>query len=151
MRSKVTIAGHPIHTMLVAFPIAFYTATLVSYIVYWNCGDPFWFKVGVVANIAGSITALVAAVPGFIDWLNIPSNRRAKKTGVFHMVANVVALALYTVAAFTVYNKWDDAEPALGVAIPLTAVGFSLTMIAGFLGWTLVQKHHIGVDDVAKD
>lgn len=151
MRSKVKIAGHPIHPMLVAFPVAFYTATLVCYIVYCFRGDPFWFKVAVVANIAGVLTALVAAIPGFIDWLFIPSDASAKKTGLFHMVANVVALVCYTIVAYTVYNKWDDAEPTLGLAIPLTAVGFSLTMIAGFLGWALIQKHHVGVDDVAQN
>jgi len=151
MRSKVKIAGHPIHPMLVAFPVAFYTAALVCYIVYSFNGDPFWFKVAVVANFAGVITALAAAIPGFIDWLFIPSDASAKKTGFFHMIFNVVALLCYAIVAFTVCNKWDDPQPTLGLAIPLTATGFILTMVAGFLGWALIQKHHVGVDDVAQN
>lgn len=146
MYSKVKIAGHPIHPMLVAFPIAFYTATLVSYIAYSSNQDPFWFKVAVVANIAGVVMAVVAALPGFIDWLFIPKDSSAKKTGLFHMMCNVLALVLYAIVAFTECNKWDDINPTLGLAIPLTLIGFILTLIAGFLGWTLVQKHHVGVD-----
>jgi uncharacterized membrane protein len=146
MYSKVKIAGHPVHPMLVAYPVAFYTATLVCYIVFSSNQDPFWFKVAVVANIAGVVMAAVAAVPGFVDWLFIPKDSRAKKTGLFHMLANVVALVCFGIVAFTESQKWDDMNPALGLAIPLTAIGFALTLVAGFMGWTLVQKHHVGVD-----
>ena len=146
MYSKIKIAGHPIHPMLVAYPVAFYTATLVCHIVYSSNNNPFWFKVAVVANIAGAVMAAVAAIPGFIDWLFIPSDSRAKKTGLFHMLCNVLALLCFAITAFLEYPKWNDANPELGIAIPLTVVGFILTLIAGFLGWTLIQKHHVGVD-----
>jgi uncharacterized membrane protein len=146
MYSKIKIAGHPIHPMLVAYPVAFYTATLACYIVYSSNQNPFWFKVAVVANIAGAVMAAVAAIPGLIDWLFIPSDSRAKKTGLFHMLCNVLALVCFAVAAFLECPKWNDESPTVGIAIPLTAVGFILTLAAGFLGWTLVQKHHVGVD-----
>ena len=151
MYSKVKLFGHPIHPMLVAYPVAFYTATLVCYIVYNSNADPFWFKVGVVANVAGAVMAAVAAIPGFIDWLYIPSDSRAKKTGLFHMVCNVIALVCYAVVAWMSCPKWDGTTPGLGLAIPLTAVGFLLTLIAGFLGWALIQKHHVGVDIKSAD
>jgi uncharacterized membrane protein len=151
MRTKVNIAGHPVHTMLVAFPVAFYTATLVCYCVYAYNIDPFWFKVGIVANIAGVVMAAFAAIPGFIDWLFIPPDASAKRVGFFHMICNVLALVCYGITAFITCKKWDDADATLGIAIPLTAAGFILTGIAGFLGWAMVQKHHIGVDDVAKN
>ncbi|OQP57754.1 hypothetical protein A3860_09000 [Niastella vici] len=147
MYSKIKIAGHPVHPMLVAFPVAFYTAALVCYIVYNSNSNPFWFKVAVVANIAGVAMAALAAIPGFIDWLNIPTDSKAKKTGIYHMLCNVAALVCFGIAALVEYKKWDDATPSLGLAIPLTALGFILTLAAGFLGWTLVQKHHVGVDD----
>lgn len=146
MYSKVKIAGHPVHPMLIAYPVAFYTATLVCYIAYSSNQNSFWFKVAVVANIAGVVMAAVAAIPGFIDWLFIPSDSRAKKTGLFHMLCNVFALIFYSISGFTECKKWDDPTPTLGLAIPLTAIGFALTLAAGFLGWTLVQKHHVGVD-----
>ena len=146
MYSRVKIAGHLVHPMLIAFPVGFYTATLVCYIVYSSNQNPFWFKVAVVANVAGAVMAALAAIPGFIDWLFIPKDSRAKKTGLFHMLCNVVALLCFGITAWIECQKWDEANPDTGIAIPLTAVGFILTIAAGFLGWTLVQNHHVGVD-----
>ena len=80
MYSKIKIAGHPVHPMLVSFPVAFYAASLVCYIVYIPMADVFWFKVAYLANAAGVVIAAVAAIPGFIDWLFIPSGSKPKKT-----------------------------------------------------------------------
>jgi hypothetical protein len=63
------------------------------------------------------------------------------------MVCNVLALICFAVTAWLECPKWNDANPGLGISVPLTAVGFILTLAAGFLGWSLVQKHHVGVDD----
>jgi uncharacterized membrane protein len=151
MYSKVKIAGHPVHPMLVAYPVAFYTATVVCYIVYSNNHDVFWFKVGYVANAAGLIMAVLAALTGFIDWLNIPSNVRAKKVGLYHMICNVIALLLFGICFLQQKNKWMDPQPELGAAIILSVLGFAVTLIAGFLGWALVQKHHVGVDEYREE
>jgi uncharacterized membrane protein len=145
MYSKIKIAGHPLHAMLVPFPVAFYTATMVCFIMYANNMDPFWYKVAMKANVAGVATAVLAALPGFIDWLNIPKVKKAKKVGITHMICNVLALALFS---FNIYLQCDyaqDLQPDVTSAIIITATGFVLTLIAGFLGWSLVQKHHIGV------
>jgi uncharacterized membrane protein len=151
MYSKIKLAGHPIHPMLIAFPVAFYAATLVCYIVYNSSADVFWFKVAYVANAAGVIMALVAAVPGFLDWLFIPAGSRPKKTGLFHMICNVTALLLYGICILQLKDKWDDPKPDIGMAILLTGAGFVITLVAGFLGWTLVQKHHVGVDPLTDE
>jgi len=146
MYSKIKILGHPIHPMLIAFPVAFYTGSLASFIAYNSNNDIFWFKAGYVANVAGVIMALVAAIPGFIDWLYIPSESKAKKTGVFHLICNVVALLLFAINLWMLKGEWNDTNPGVGAALILTGAGFVITIIAGFLGWTLVQKHHVGVD-----
>jgi uncharacterized membrane protein len=145
MYSKVKIAGHPIHPMLIAFPVAFNTAAMVCYMVYNSNADVFWFRVAVAANYAGVIMAVVAALPGFIDWLNIPSVKRAKAVGLRHMLLNVAALALFAINLFIQYPKWNEAQPDASPAILLTIPAFLITLAAGFLGWSMVQKHHIGV------
>jgi uncharacterized membrane protein len=134
MYSKVKIAGHPVHPMLVGFPVAFYTAALVGYIVYANNADPFWYKLAYVANVAGAVMALVAALPGFIDWLNIPSGSQPKRTGVSHMICNVLALGLFATNAWMQCKQWTEAQPTLGLSIPLTGVGFALTLVSRFPG-----------------
>ena len=100
MYSKIKLAGHPIHPMLVAYPIAMYTFTLVFLLVYMLQGDPFWFRLAVVLNVVGVLMALLTAIPGFLDWLlGIPSGTRAKSTGLTHMILNVIALVLFALAA----------------------------------------------------
>jgi uncharacterized membrane protein len=146
MYSKVKILGHPIHPMLVNFPIAFYTSTLVAYIIYKITGAPFWFRVGFVANVAGVGMALVAAIPGFLDWsLGIPSGTGAKRHGLEHMLLNVTALVLFAITLWINAYQWGAAVPALGYVLILPIIGFLVTLGAGYLGWTLVQSHHVGV------
>src|SRR3954453_13800547 len=111
MYSKIKIAGHPVHPMLIAYPVAFYTATLACYIAYSSNHDVFWFKAGYVANLAGIVMAALAALPGFMDWLNISANSKAKKTGMFHLLCNVVALVLYAVCFFIQKDKWNNTNP----------------------------------------
>ncbi len=147
MYSKIKLLGHPIHPMLVAFPIAFYTATFVGYVLYAWLGDPMWFRIGFVANVAAVIGALVTAVPGFLDWLiGIPSHSRAKNTGLIHLLLNVTALVLFAVTAFMLWGQWNSATPEVGPAIVITLIGVLATVAAGYFGYTLIQNHHVGVE-----
>jgi uncharacterized membrane protein len=146
MYSKAKLLGHPIHPMLVAFPVAFYTGTLVAFIVYAASNDPFYFHVAVVANWAGVIMAAVAAIPGLVDWATgIPNNSPAKRTGLIHMGLNVTALLVFLVNAIAYSNRWYEPMPPAGTGVVLAAIGVLLTLPAGFLGWSLVQDHHVGV------
>ncbi|HEU5330900.1 MAG: DUF2231 domain-containing protein [Thermomicrobiales bacterium] len=148
MYSKVKLFGHPIHPMLVAYPIAFYTATLVAYLIYQFGGQPqFWFRVAIAANIAGVVMAVLAALPGFIDWaMGIPGDTEAKQVGLRHMLLNVVALVLFIVLAVLNTGKWDATTPGALAGIVLALVGVLLTIAAGAHGWTLIQTHHVGVE-----
>ena len=158
MYSKVQIAGHPVHPMLVAFPVAFYTATLLGYAVYAATGDLFWWRLGLISNAAGVLGAVLAAIPGFIDWATgIPKGSPAKATGRTHMLLNVAALALFVVNLITQANRWMDATRAAystgeidafdpTLPLVLSAAGVLCTIGAGFFGWKLVQTHHVGVD-----
>lgn len=147
MYSKIKLFGHPVHPMLVAFPVAFYTATLVSYAVYGISGDPFWFRFAVITNWAGIVMAAVAALPGFIDWLiGIPRGTPAKATGLTHMLLNVCALGVFFVNGLLQVARWNDLQPPATIALALSAIGVGLTLPAGFFGWKLVQRHHVGVD-----
>lgn len=148
MYSKVKIAGNPIHPLLVAFPICFYVLTLVSFIVYKTANpDIFWYKLGLFANYAAIVMALVAAIPGFIDWaVGIPNQTAAKRRGLIHMSLNLTILALYIANAFVLEGTWDTGTPNLGVTFALTAIGCILLLGAGHFGWQMVSKDKLGVD-----
>lgn len=154
MKTKAAIAGHPIHPALVAFPVAFYTATVLALIGYEAGGDPFWFRVALVANIGGVAMALIAAIPGAIDlFTTIPDHTRARTTGLQHALANVTALVLFAISAGLLWAEWRDAlapgRHQLDAAAPLvlSIIGLAATGVAGALGWKLVQTHHVGVND----
>src|SRR5689334_18924991 len=119
MYSKIKILGHPIHPMLVAYPIAFYTATLGAYIIYHFSGDAFWFKAAVAANLAGLISAAIAAVPGVLDWwLGIPGTSPAKRHGLIHMLLNLSAIPFVIVNSIIHTDKWDHPSQAgWGIAL----------------------------------
>jgi len=149
--SRVKIAGHPLHPMLVGFPVTLYAATLACYAACALGAEPFWFRVGVYANIAGVVMALVAAVPGFIDWaFGIPSGVPAKATGRAHMLLNVAALLVFAADAYLQWGQRYSPQPATTLPVLLAVLGVCLTIAAGFLGWKMVQVHHVGVELTAE-
>lgn len=153
MKSKARIAGHPIHPMLIAFPVALYTATVVALFVHLATGDAFWFRAAMWSNIAGVVMAVVAAIPGFVDLLSIPSDTRAKSVGLRHAGFNVLALILFLASAIVLYRNYSAGSFDATAPLVLSILGLLSTVAAGWLGWNLVQTHHIGVipgrDDVA--
>jgi uncharacterized membrane protein len=152
MYSKARIAGHPIHPMLVAFPLAFYTTTVVTLLVYIGTREAFWFRCAMVASLAGIATAVIAALPGAIDLLSLPRGSRARKAGLQHAGFNLLATGLFAVTALVLYQTWIhrtmvNGEYIFDATIPLAlaVVAWVAMVIAGSLGWTLVQTHHVGV------
>jgi len=148
MYSKVKIMGHPIHPMLVGFPVTLYTAALVGYILASATADALWLQIAIAANVAGVGMALITAIPGFLDWLiGIPAESDAKGIGLKHMALNVTALVVFAIDAWLHAGYWRAAiVPPLGMAIGLAIVGIIITIGAGWLGWSLVQRHHVGVE-----
>jgi uncharacterized membrane protein len=151
MQSKVKLLGHPVHPMIVPFPIAFNTATMICCIVYATNGNTFWFHVAFIANCAAIITSVIAILPGLLDWLSIPSLTDAKTTGLKHMVANVFTLGFFTANAAVMFTEFHNAHPPAQAHIMMTVFGFLIMLYAGFKGWKLVQTHHIGIDMTAHE
>ncbi len=149
MHSRASIAGHPIHPMLVAFPVAFYVSTVVTLLVFLATGDPFWFTVALYANIAGVVMAAMAAAPGLVDLLSLERRSRARTIGIRHAGFNVLALMLFAGSAGVLWNNTSTLE--VTAPLILGILGVCSTMIAGWLGYTLVQTFHVGVHTVADE
>jgi uncharacterized membrane protein len=147
MHSRAKILGHPIHPMLVGYPVALYTATLVAFVIYARNADVFWFKFAVAANLAAVGLAVLTALPGFVDWaFGIPRGTQAKRTGMMHAGLNVIALGLFGADLGVHVHRWASAAPGGATSgIILGALGIVATLGAGFLGWSLVQDHGVGV------
>src|SRR5215204_5484644 len=96
MKTPASIAGHPIHPMLVAVPIGLWIFSLVCDLVHVSgaLGDS-WNIVALYTLAGGIAGALLAAVPGFIDMLSLPWP--IKRTALIHMGINLTVVALYAV------------------------------------------------------
>ncbi|WP_439621611.1 DUF2231 domain-containing protein [Gemmata sp.] len=144
MRSTAQIKGHPLHPILIAFPVAFGvaapTADLVGVLGAW----PTVWATGAYLAVAAVVSGLVAGVPGFIDYLyTVPPNSSAKKRATWHMGVNLTALAL--IALGWAFRDPDTLRPGVGTIL-LEAAGLGVMTVGGWLGGTLVYRNQIGVD-----
>jgi uncharacterized membrane protein/nitrite reductase/ring-hydroxylating ferredoxin subunit len=143
MKSRANIKGHPIHPMLIPFPVAFFTGTLIFDILGLINDNPGFWIIGQWLIIAGIIGAGAAAIPGVIDYFGtVPPDSTAKKRATKHGLTNITMLIIFCIAA--VYRRKTEAEPA--IIISLESAGFILMSIAGWMGATLVYRNQIGVD-----
>ena len=147
MDAKAKLFGHPIHQMLIVFPLGL-LATAVIFDIVWLIRDmPGWAAASYHMIAVGVVTGLVAAVFGFIDWLAIPSNTRAKNIGKLHGLGNVVVVVLFA-ASFWLRYVGDPLVPGTA-AIVLGILGALLALVTGWLGGELVDRLGVGVDDGA--
>lgn len=143
MRSRASIKSHPIHPILIPFPIAFFTGTFLAHAggLIWSHTD--LLKTAYYLNIAGVAFALLAAIPGIIDFIcTVPPKSSGKKRAAQHGITNVIMLLIFTLAFF--YRRNENANQTILLAMEVT--GISLMTIAGWMGGTLVYRNQIGVD-----
>ena len=141
-RSTAQIAGHPIHPMLVPFPIAFFTATLACDLVYRQNADPFWFTASQYLLGAGIVMALVAALAGFTDFLG-EGRIRALAIAWAHMVGN---LLLVLIQAYNWYLRDDmGAAAVLPTGLLLSVLAVLLMLVNGWLGWEMVYRKRVAI------
>jgi len=143
MESKVKLLGHPVHPMLIVFPLGLLATSLIFDIVFLITGDGKFAEVSFWMISAGIIGGLLAAIFGLWDWLAIPANTRAKTIGMWHGLGNVLVTGLFIVSWLL---RMDDARNPDTVAIVLSFVGIALALVTGWLGGELVDRLGIGVD-----
>ncbi len=144
MRSKASFRGHPIHPALIPFPFAFLTGAFLFDAAGWLTGRESWWTTGSHLAAAGIVTALVAAVPGFIDYVfTVPPRSTGKSRATRHMLVNLLAVAL--VAAAWIIRREMIGRPDLRV-LGLELAGLVLLTAGGWMGGVLVSRNQISVD-----
>jgi uncharacterized membrane protein len=147
MESKVKVLGHPIHPMLIVFPLGLLAIAVLFDILRIFTGNEALAEVAFWNIAAGVIGGLVAALFGFIDWLNVPSGTRAKQVGLVHGGGNVVVVALFAVSWLMRLGEPNYVPSALAFVLGVVAV--LLALVTGWLGGELVYRLGVGVDDGA--
>jgi len=139
MQGKATILGHPIHPMLVSFPIGLFGGALVSDVISIWGDKTFWPQLSLWLIAFGIVAALLAAVFGFIDYLTAPMPPATKRIATAHMVLNLVVVAFY-IAAFAVRY----AAPVSLLGYVLTYVALGTLVASGWYGGHLVYVDLVG-------
>jgi uncharacterized membrane protein len=143
MESRVKFLGHPVHPMLIVFPLGLLATAVVFDIIYLVSNAPHWTRSAYYMIAAGVIGGLAAAIPGAVDWWAIPRGTRARRIGLLHGVGNVIVLALFILSWFL--RRPTPATPPTE-AIVAGLIGLGIAAVTGWLGGELVDRLGVGVD-----
>jgi uncharacterized membrane protein len=149
MRTPATIARHPLHPMLIVFPIALWIFSLICDFVTLAPGgaeaEALWSTLALYTMIGGVVGALAAAIPGLIDLLSL-SKPEIKRIAVTHMTINLAVVVLYVV---NIWLRVGGMESRLPVGLSILTV--LMLAVSGWLGAEMVHVHHVGVEPAMGD
>jgi uncharacterized membrane protein len=144
-RTTAAIGDHPLHPMIIPFPVAFLVAAPIADLAWLGTGDAFWARAAMWLIGAGIVMALVAAVAGFTDFLAEPRIRSLTDAW-YHMVGNLAAVVIALINFTMRYAQGSEAAiKPWGVVLSLIVVG--ILLFTGWKGWEMVYRHHVAVLD----
>ena len=149
MKSRVSVAGHAVHPMLIVFPLGLLATSVLWDVCALTTRESHWAMISFWTIVAGVAGALLAAVAGFIDWLGIPHGTRARTLGAYHMVINLCVVALF---AISLVGRWltpGGYELAGAGWMSFGWIGVALAVVSSWLGGELVETLGISVHDGA--
>lgn len=141
MASPASIARHPIHPMLVAFPIGLLVFSLICDLIQsigW--GGAVWADVAFYSMAGGIVGALLAAVPGLIDLLSLSG--RPKTLGIWHMCINLLVVAIFVI---DFWLRTTDVATS-NTPVLLSVIGVAFLGVSGWLGGQMVYVHGVAVE-----
>jgi uncharacterized membrane protein len=144
MEGKVKLFGHPVHPMLIVFPLGLLATAAVFDILFLSTGNRVFPTVSFYVIAAGVIGGLLAAIFGFLDWLGLPKNSRARYIGGWHGTGNFVIVVLFALSWLVRLNNADFIPSSL--ALTFSFLGAGLAFITGWLGGEMVYRLGVAVD-----
>ena len=143
IHSRAAIKGHPLHPMLIHFPVAALLMLVASDLAYWWTADPFWARAGLWLVGVGAIGGWISGVAGLIDLVTVPQVR-GLITAWCHSIIAVMLLSLASFNWLLRFGQPVEAVLPWGLLLSLLTAG--LISLAGYLGGQLVYEHAVGVD-----
>jgi uncharacterized membrane protein len=143
-KSTAQVAGHPLHPMLIPFPVAFLVSTLVCDLLFWNTGNTAWSTASLYLLGAALVMAALAAIAGLTDFLG-EQRIRSLSAAWHHMIGNVVVVLLSLWNWYRRYEAGDAAVLPTGLVISLIVV--LILLYTGWRGWEMVYRHRVAVAD----
>ena len=148
MKTTASFAGAPIHPMFVHYPIALWTTSVITDLIFYFSRNTSLILISKFLIAAGIVGAILAAIFGLIDWTGI-TDPVAKKTGNLHLILNVSALILFSASLY--FRMKNYGAPLVGfhlkVPFVISVAGWLDMAIAASLGGKLVYEHRMGVTE----
>ncbi|MFF3853699.1 DUF2231 domain-containing protein [Micromonospora sp. NPDC002575] len=144
MESRLKVLGHPVHPMLITFPVGLLVTAVIFDVIDTAGGPGFLGEVAYWNITVGLIGGLLAAAAGAFDLLAIPTGTRAKRVGLTHAAANLAVILLF--AAVWVVRLNADSRAAGGALIAIEVVALAILGASAWLGGELVDRLGVGVD-----
>lgn len=141
-QSTARIAMHPIHPMLVPFPIVCFVGTLLTDIAYWKTANVMWGDFSGWLVTVGVVMGWLAGIVGLVDFIG---SRRIRSTrpAWLHLIGNLLALTLATLNMLVhTHDAWTAVVPW---GLTLSAIVVVILLFTGWWGWSMVYRHHVGV------
>jgi uncharacterized membrane protein len=143
-KSTAGIAGHPIHPMLIPFPIAFFVATFVCDLAFWLTSDVAWATAAIWLLGAGLVMAALAALAGLTDVLGEPRIRALNDVW-WHAGGNALVVLIELYNFYARYSQGTAAVVPKGLVLSLIVV--CILLFTGWKGWEMVYRYRVGVAD----
>lgn len=150
MKTKASFAGEPIHPMFVHYPIALWTTSVITDVIFYFARNSSLVLISKFLIAAGIVGAIAAALFGLIDWTGI-AEPAAKTIGNRHLVLNVLALILFGVSLYLRMKNYGAHLVGFHLKIPflVSVAGWLLMSIGASFGGKLVYQHRMGVNEVS--
>jgi len=148
MKTKTSFAGAPVHPMFVHYPIALWTTSVFTDVLYYFTRHHTLVVISKYLIAAGILGAIAAAIPGLVDWTGI-TQTAVKKVATTHLVLNVLALLVFAVSLYLRMTNYGAPLVGFHLKIPfaVSVVGWLLMVISASLGGKLVYDHRMGVNE----
>jgi uncharacterized membrane protein len=140
MESRAKLLGHPVHQMLVTFPIGAFGLSVAGDALHALTGERKYAQAAELAIDFGLLTSVAAMPFGWVDWAAIPAGTRPKRIGLLHALGNLTMVGLFGV------SRWLRNCDELATAKLVSGAAFGLSGVGAWLGGELVDRHGIGVE-----
>jgi uncharacterized membrane protein len=142
--STAQVAGHPVHPMLVPFPIAFLIGALLSDLAFWGTNDGFWARASAWLIGAGLVGGGLAAIAGLTDFLGNAAVRDLRAAWI-HLIGNVVAVLVALANLLLRLSAGPAVATVLPTGLILSAAVVAIFAVTGWMGWEMVYRHRVGL------
>ena len=145
MRSRAALGNHPLHPAVVSLPIGAFFLAFVADVLHALTKNALCYHVAYFAIFVGLVTALLAAVLGFIDYLGVTMSAAGRRLATIHMRLNLAAVALYAVSWVLRRGEAALGTPRWPIAFGLEVLPFLMLGLSGWIGGKMTFEHKIGV------